>query len=128
MKRMLACSILFFVAATPIFADEAIVDGVIVPDSGTIDAPIGRDKNNRLKMKVTSENSKEAITDFKVLKRFAKHTFIECVLRTGRTHQIRVHLEYIGHPVSNDPLSGNHKHTTEFGQMLHSKSIDFIEY
>lgn len=105
----------------------AIVDGVIVPDSGTIDAPIGRDKNNRLKMKVTSENSKEAITDFKVLKRFAKHTFIECILRTGRTHQIRVHLEYIGHPVSNDPLYGNHKHTTEFGQMLHSKSIDFIE-
>lgn len=104
----------------------AIVDGVIFHDTGTIDAPIGRDENNRQKMAVTAHNSKEAITDFRVLKRFKNNTLIECILRTGRTHQIRVHLDYIKHPVSNDPLYGNHKKTTEFGQMLHSKSIRFI--
>ena len=104
----------------------AIVDGVILHDTGTIDAPIGRDENNRQKMDVTAHNSKEAITNFRVLKRFKNNTLIECILETGRTHQIRVHLNYIKHPVSNDPLYGNHKNVTEFGQMLHSKSIRFI--
>ena len=104
----------------------AIVDGVILHDTGTIDAPIGRDENNRQKMAVTSHNSKDAITNFRVLKRFKNNTLIECILETGRTHQIRVHLNYIKHPVSNDPLYGNHKNVTEFGQMLHSKSIRFI--
>ena len=103
----------------------AIVDGVIMHETGTIDAPIGRDEANRQKMAVTSHNSKEAITDFKVLKRFKNNTLIECILKTGRTHQIRVHLNYIKHPVTNDPLYGNHKKVTEFGQMLHSKSIRF---
>ena len=105
----------------------ALVDGVIPNESGTIDAPIGRDPKNRLKMKVEKENSKEAVTHFKVLKRYTKHTLIECVLETGRTHQIRVHLDYIGHPVTNDPVYGHHKKTTPFGQLLHSKSIRFIE-
>ena len=103
----------------------AIVDGVIKNDSGTIEAPIGRDINNRQKMSVTDINSKNAITHFKVLERFNNNTFIECILDTGRTHQIRVHMAYIGYPVNNDPLYGRGK-ATEFGQMLHSHSIKFI--
>lgn len=99
----------------------AIVDGVIKNDSGEIDAPIGRDRNNRQKMAVTDINSKEAITHFKVLERFNNNTLIECILDTGRTHQIRVHMAYIGYPVNNDPLYGKGKDS--FGQMLHSYSI-----
>jgi len=100
----------------------AIVDGVIKEDSGEIDAPIGRDVNNRQKMAVTDVNSKNAITHFKVLERFNNNTLIECILDTGRTHQIRVHMAYIGYPVCNDPLYGKGK-ADEFGQMLHSYSI-----
>lgn len=103
----------------------AITTGVIKPDTGTIDAPIGRDTKNRLKMQVTDINAKEAITHFKVLKRYKKNTLIECILETGRTHQIRVHLAYINHPIVNDPLYGKEKQCTDFGQMLHSKSIKF---
>jgi 23S rRNA pseudouridine1911/1915/1917 synthase len=102
----------------------AIVDGVIKHDTGTIDAPIGRDINNRQKMAVTDQNAKEAVTHFKVLERFNNNTLIECILETGRTHQIRVHLAYIGFPVNNDPAYGRGK-ATEFGQMLHSYSIKF---
>ncbi len=102
----------------------AIVDGLIKHDTGTIDAPIGRDPNDRQKMTVTDKNAKEAITHFKVLEQFKNNTLIECILETGRTHQIRVHLAYIGHPVTNDPAY-NKKKATEFGQMLHSKSIQF---
>ena len=102
----------------------AIVDGIIKHDTGEIDAPIGRDVNNRQKMAVTSYNSKEAITYFKVLERFKNNTFIECILDTGRTHQIRVHMAYIGYPVCNDPMYGRGK-STPFGQMLHSYSIRF---
>lgn len=102
----------------------AIVDGVIKHDTGTIDAPIGRDANNRQKMAVTDVHGKEAVTHFRVLETFSNHTLVECILETGRTHQIRVHMAYIGHPVSNDPLYGRGK-STEFGQMLHSKSIKF---
>ena len=102
----------------------AIVDGVIPHDNGTMDAPIGRDIKDRQKMAVTSKNAKEAITHFRVLKRFRNNTLIECRLETGRTHQIRVHLSYIGFPVSNDPIYGRKK-ATSFGQMLHSKSIKF---
>ena len=102
----------------------AIVDGVILHDTGTIDAPIGRDPNNRQKMAVTDVNGKEAITHFRVLETFTNHTLVECILETGRTHQIRVHMAYIGHPVVNDPMYGRGK-ATEFGQMLHSKSIKF---
>jgi len=103
----------------------ALVDGVIKHETGTIDAPIGRDPNNRQKMKVTDENSKDAITHFRVLKRFKDSTLIECKLETGRTHQIRVHMNYIGFPICNDPVYGRGKKATSFGQMLHSKSIRF---
>lgn len=102
----------------------ALVDGVISPETGTIDAPIGRDKNFREKMAVTDQNSKEAITHFKVLKRYKQNTLVECILDTGRTHQIRVHMAYIGYPVTNDPVY-NKKKADSFGQMLHSKSIKF---
>lgn len=100
----------------------AIVDGLIKHETGTIDAPIGRDIADRQKMAVTDVNAKDSITHFKVLERFDKNTLIECILETGRTHQIRVHLAYIGYPVNNDPAYGRGK-ATEFGQMLHSKSI-----
>ena len=102
----------------------AIVDGLIKHDTGTIDAPIGRDPNNRQKMAVTDINGKDSITHFKVLERFDNNTFIECILETGRTHQIRVHMNYIGFPINNDPLYCRGK-STEFGQMLHSYSIKF---
>lgn len=103
----------------------ALVSRVIKHDTGTIDAPIGRDIVNRQKMSVTDINSKEAVTHFRVLKRYANNTLIECKLDTGRTHQIRVHLAYIGYPIVNDPLYGKNKNTTSFGQFLHSKSIKF---
>jgi len=102
----------------------ALVDGVIKNDTGEIDAPIGRDVRDRQKMAVTDQNAKNAITHFKVLERFQNYTLLECKLDTGRTHQIRVHMAYIGHPVCNDPLYGRGK-CTEFGQMLHSYSIRF---
>ena len=104
----------------------ALVDGVINHETGTIDAPIGRDINNRQKMMVTDLNSKDAVTHFRVLKRYKDKTLIECKLETGRTHQIRVHMNYIGYPIVNDPVYGKSKKTTPFGQMLHSKSIRFI--
>ena len=102
----------------------AITEGVIKSDTGTIDAPIGRDPNNRQKMQVTDVNAKNAITHFKVLERFKKNTLIECILETGRTHQIRVHLAFIGYPILNDPTYSKGK-CSEFGQMLHSTSIKF---
>ena len=103
----------------------ALVDGIINHDTGTIDAPIGRDEKDRKKMCVTSTNSKEAITHFKVIERYKKATLIECLLDTGRTHQIRVHMKYINHPVINDPVYGK-KLYGDFGQMLHAKEIEFI--
>ena len=103
----------------------AIVNGLIKHDTGTIDAPIGRDPNNRQQMTVTDINAKDAITHFRVLKQYKENTLLECILETGRTHQIRVHLAYIGHPVNNDPTYCKKK-ATDFGQMLHSKYIEFI--
>ena len=103
----------------------AIVDGVIKNDSGEIDAPIGRDPHNRQKMAVTDVHGREAITHFRVLDRFSNQTYIECKLETGRTHQIRVHMAYIGYPVCNDPLYGRGR-ATPFGQMLHSYYIHLI--
>ena len=102
----------------------ALVEGVIEHETGTIDAPIGRDSHDRQKMAVTDQNSKKAITHFKVLKRFKDKTLVECILETGRTHQIRVHMKYINHPVVNDPIY-NKKKSDSFGQMLHSRSIEF---
>ena len=103
----------------------ALVHGVIKHDTGEIDAPIGRDKQDRKKMAVTSENSKTAITHFKVLERYKNTTLIECKLETGRTHQIRVHMKYIGYPIVNDPMYSRDRNIDGFGQMLHAKSIEF---
>lgn len=104
-----------------------LVHGVIYEDSATIDAPIGRDIHDRKKMCVTGDNSKDAVTHIKVLERYNNATLIECVLETGRTHQIRVHMNYINHPVVNDPVYGYNKmDDKEFGQMLHAKEIGFV--
>lgn len=103
----------------------ALIKGVFPHDTATIDAPIGRDKTNRLKMCVTAENSKNAVTHLKVLKRYKKYTLVSLNLETGRTHQIRVHMAYIGYPIYNDPIYTS-KEATEFGQFLHSSEIDFI--
>ena len=104
-----------------------LVHGVIFEDSATIDAPIGRDEKDRKKMCVTADNSKDAVTHIRVLERYKDATLIECVLETGRTHQIRVHMNYINHPVVNDPVYGYNKlDDKEFGQMLHAKEIGFI--
>lgn len=105
----------------------ALVQGIIKEDRGTIDAPIGRDKNNRKKMTVTAENSKQAVTNFRVLERYQDATLVECTLETGRTHQIRVHFAYIDHPLVNDPIYGYKKLIDpSFGQMLHATTIGFI--
>ena len=103
----------------------ALVWGVIKEDTATIDAPIGRDLNDRKKMAVTAINSKDAVTHLKVLKRYKNATLIELQLETGRTHQIRVHMNYIGHPVVNDPVYGKRKVFDESGQCLHAKTIGF---
>jgi len=104
----------------------ALVWGVIKNDTGTIDAPIGRDANDRKKMAVTANNSKEAITHFKVLERYKNATLIELKLETGRTHQIRVHMNYIGYPIVNDPVYGRRKLIDNSGQCLHAKTLGFI--
>lgn len=104
----------------------ALVWGVIKNDTGTIDAPIGRDINDRKKMAVTSINSKKAVTHFRVLERYNTATLIELKLETGRTHQIRVHMNYIGYPVVNDKVYGNRKLLDETGQCLHAKELGFI--
>lgn len=103
----------------------ALVEGTFNHETGTIDAPIGRDPKNREKQIVTSVNSKKAITYFKVIKRYNNYTLIECKLETGRTHQIRVHMAYINHPVVGDPLYGKKIKDSDFGQLLHSYKIKF---
>lgn len=102
----------------------ALVKGEFPSDTATIDAPIGRDKYNRKRMAVTSINSKKAITHLRVIERFKGFTLIRLQLETGRTHQIRVHMAYTGYPIYNDPVYTNDS-CTEFGQFLHSASIDF---
>lgn len=103
----------------------SLVEGVINEDAGKVHAPIGRSTSDRKKMAVTDINSKDAITNFKVLERLNNATLIECILETGRTHQIRVHMAYIGHPVVNDPVY-NKKHViNDYGQMLHAYYIGF---
>ncbi len=103
----------------------ALVWGVIKEDTGTIDAPIGRDINDRKKLSVTDINAKEAVTHFRVLERYKNATLIELQLETGRTHQIRVHMNYIGHPVVNDPVYGKRKIIDNSGQCLHAKELGF---
>ncbi len=104
----------------------ALVHGVIEHNYGKIDAPIGRDSKDRQKMRVTDVNAKEAVTNFRVIERFKDFTLIECQLETGRTHQIRVHMQYIGHPVYGDPKYGRRKDDTRFGQYLHARTLGFI--
>ena len=101
----------------------ALVEGVIKNKRGKINAPIGRSKSNRLKMDVTS-SGKPAVTHFEVLETYQDKTLIKCILETGRTHQIRVHLAYINHPVVGDYIYGNCS-VNEYGQFLHAKTLGF---
>jgi len=102
----------------------ALVEGIIPHNRGRINAPIGRDPKNRQKMACV-EGGKEAVTNFTVIKRYSKQTLIECVLETGRTHQIRVHLKYIGFPLVGDPKYGTRKTDTTHGQFLHARVLGF---
>lgn len=104
---------------------QALVYGTIQENKGKINAPIGRDQMDRKKMAVT-KNGKEAITHFTVLKRFKDFTLVECALETGRTHQIRVHFSYIGHPLVGDKVYGRRKVIGDEGQFLHAKTIGFL--
>jgi 23S rRNA pseudouridine1911/1915/1917 synthase len=105
----------------------ALVQGVISEPAGIVDAPIGRHETDRKKMAVTFKNSKEARTHYFVKERFARNTFIECRLETGRTHQIRVHMSYLGYPLVGDPLYGNRKNNYDFpGQALHAYALGFV--
>lgn len=104
----------------------ALVWGILPSETGTIDAPIGRDSKDRKKMAVTDKNARDAVTHFKVIERFKKATLIEVKLETGRTHQIRVHMDYIGHPVVNDPVYGHRKIIDETGQCLHAYELGFV--
>ena len=105
----------------------ALVYDNLVQDEGSIDAPIGRDPTNRLRQAVTTQNSKRAVTHWRVLERFGRYTLIEARLETGRTHQIRVHMAYIKHPLVGDPVYGPKKVITQLhGQCLHAGLIGFI--
>ncbi|WP_313798741.1 RluA family pseudouridine synthase [Cytobacillus sp.] len=104
---------------------RAIVHGVIPHDYGTIDAPIARDQKDRQSMAVT-DNGKKAVTHFHVLDRFTDFTFVECQLETGRTHQIRVHMKYIGYPLAGDPKYGPRKTLDIGGQALHAGILGFV--
>jgi 23S rRNA pseudouridine1911/1915/1917 synthase len=103
----------------------AIVYGVINHNLGKIDAPIGRHPTNRQQMAVV-EGGKPSVTHFKVIERFKEHTLIELNLETGRTHQIRVHMTYIGHPLLGDPVYGPKKVVGTTGQFLHAKVLGFV--
>lgn len=106
---------------------HAIVYGVLKEEEGCIEKPIGRHPNDRKKMSVYSNQGKEAITHYKVLKRFRQYTYIECALETGRTHQIRVHMASIGHPILGDDVYAGQKCPFHLeGQTLHAKVLGFI--
>ena len=102
----------------------ALVHGVIKEDRGTIDAPLGRSPKDRKKQAVVA-NGRHAVTHFKVLKRYRHYTLVACRLETGRTHQIRVHMKYIGHPLAGDPLYGPRKTLPGRGQYLHARLLGF---
>ncbi|MDI9493165.1 MAG: RluA family pseudouridine synthase [Bacillota bacterium] len=115
-----------FAAHTITRAYRAIVHNNFTEDKGLVDAPIGRDPKNRLRMAVVQRNGKEARTHYRVLERFGKFTYIEAVLETGRTHQIRVHMAHINHPLLGDPLYGPKRSAIKAeGQMLHAKTLGF---
>ncbi len=106
---------------------RAIVHGVLKADEGTVDAAIGRDEKDRRRMAVNEKNGKPAVTHYKVLERFREYTYIECRLETGRTHQIRVHMTSIGHPLLGDEVYGSRKSPFRLeGQTLHAYTLGFI--
>ena len=105
---------------------QAVVVGNVKDDTGTINAPIGRHQTDRKKMAVTLKNSRNAVTHYKVIARYNGYTHVELILETGRTHQIRVHMAYIGHPVAGDPVYSGKKYLTKLnGQCLHAYYISF---
>ena len=105
----------------------ALVEGNLREDKGTIDAPIGRHPTDRKKMTVINRNSKSAVTHFEVLERFKGYTLLKVKLETGRTHQIRVHMSYIKHPVIGDPMYGTKNQRFNLqGQLLHAKVLGFV--
>ena len=104
-----------------------LVKGILESQKGIIKTLIGRDKNNRLKNAVVKENGKLAITEFEVIKQYAHFTLLKCILKTGRTHQIRVHMDFIHHPIVNDPLYGeNNQIAYASKQLLHAHQLTFI--
>lgn len=106
---------------------RAIVHGVLMEEEGTINAPIGRDEKDRRRMAVNEKNGKSAVTHYKVLERFKEYTYVECRLETGRTHQIRVHMTSIGHPLLGDEVYGSRKTPYKLeGQTLHAYELGFI--
>lgn len=108
-------------------AYQAVAYGNFKDDSGTVHQPIGRSPKDRKKMAVTDKNSKDAVTHYEVLKRYGDFTHIRCVLETGRTHQIRVHMAYIGHPLAGDSVYGPKKVITSLnGQCLHAGELGFV--
>ena len=105
---------------------QAVVVGNVKDDTGTVNAPIGRHQTDRKKMAVTLKNSRNAVTHYKVIARYNGYTHVELTLETGRTHQIRVHMAYIGHPVAGDPVYSGKKYLTKLnGQCLHAYYISF---
>ena len=106
---------------------EAVVYGRLKEDSGTIDAPIGRHPTDRKRMAVTEKNSRHAVTHYEVIARYNGFTHVRCILETGRTHQIRVHMTHIGHPLLGDLVYGRKKADKGLsGQCLHAKRLKFI--
>lgn len=104
---------------------RAVIHGHLKEQTGKIDAPIGRSPTDRKKMCVTDKNSKNAVTNYEVLEEYNGYSFIKCILETGRTHQIRVHMASLGHPVAGDPLYGPKNPSLEGGQCLHAEVLGF---
>ncbi len=105
---------------------DAVCHGGFRDDAGTVDAPIGRDPRDRQRMAVTEKNSRPAVTHWEVLARYARHTYIRCRLETGRTHQIRVHMAYTGHPLLGDTVYGGRRDKGLESQCLHARGLRFI--
>ena len=105
---------------------EAVVRGHFREESGTVDAPIGRHPTDRKRMAVTERNSRRAVTRWELIARYAGYSHIRCILETGRTHQIRVHMAHIGHPLLGDTLYGGKPDKGLEGQCLHARSLKFI--
>ena len=105
---------------------DAVCHGGFHDDAGTVDAPIGRDPRNRQRMAVTDKNSRPAVTHWEVLARYPRHTYVRCRLETGRTHQIRVHMAYAGHPLLGDTVYGGRRDKGLETQCLHARGLKFI--